>query len=82
MTQQPNYTVGDDTRLYLDALHTFQGFKRALKFALSEQYGEKEGEDMFRSHAAEFGAVEGVVMDYLKRNITANMGTDIHTITI
>ena len=44
MKVNPTYTVGDDTRLYLDALNIFQEFKNALLYAVSTDYTEKMAE--------------------------------------
>lgn len=82
MKVNPNYTVGDDTRLYLDALNVFQEFKNTLIYALSTDYTEQMADDLIARHAELFNTVEGVIWDYMKTHVTERMGTDAQDVEI
>ena len=76
------YTVGEYSRQFLNALDTFQQFKEEFFEALQHQYGEDTGERFFHEHAEQYDAVERTVMDYLRFNFLLEMGTARETITI
>ena len=61
------YTIGDNTRRFLDALDTFQEFKNDLLDALTATYGEERGEQLEQ--------VDRIVMDYLRPLFVMGMGT-------
>lgn len=76
------YTVGENSRQFLNALDTFQRFENDLLDALQNQYGEDQGEQFYLSHLQKFEDVERIVMDYLRIQFTEGMGTDAEQVTI
>lgn len=76
------YTVGDQSRQFLNALDTFQQFENDFLDALKFQYGEEQGEKLYLSHVAQFDDVERTVMDYLRIQFTIQMGTDADKVTL
>ena len=76
------YTIGEQSRLFLDALDTFQRFENALLDALTATYGEERGNRFFNDSHEQREAVERVVMDYLRVSFTMQMGTDAEQVTI
>ena len=79
-TQQ--YTIGEDTRHYLDALNAFAKFKTAFSDALNSVYGEEQGEKFYFSHTEQFDEIERTVLDYMRVGLTGEMGTGKQVITI
>ena len=69
------YTVGDNSRRFLDALDTFQVFKNDLLHALTATYGEERGEQFYNAHGEQLEQVERIVMDYLRPLFAMGMGT-------
>ena len=82
METKTNYTVGEYSRRYLDALNSFQGFKSTFYDALVAAYGEKTGDEMYHEHDTVLDAVERVVLDYMRYQFTLEMGTGKTEITI
>lgn len=83
MNTTKQYEIGAESRLFLDALDAFQTFKNQLLFALTETYGEKQGDELWQDHQDRFDAVERDVMDYLRIQFTQQMGapsTDVVTL--
>lgn len=76
------YTVGENSRQFLNALDTFQQFENDLLDALQNQYGEEQGEQLYLSHLQQFEDVERIVMDYLRIQFTVLMGTDAEQVTL
>lgn len=76
------YKIGEATERYLNALDAFARFKTVFFDALTEEYGEKAGEEMFSKHAEQFDAVEFAVLDYMRVQFGMEMGTDATEITI
>lgn len=76
------YTVGEQSRQFLNALDTFQQFENDFLDALQAQYGEEQGEKLYLQHLQQFEDVERVVMDYLRIQFTQQMGTDAATVEI
>lgn len=76
------YTVGENSRQFLNALDTFQQFENDLLDALQNQYGEEQGEQLYLSHLQQFEDVERIVMDYLRIQFTLLMGTDAEQVTL
>lgn len=76
------YTVGEYSRQFLNALDTFQEFKNDFLTALQTLYGEEQGEKFYLSHGEQLENVERTVMDYLRYNFVLEMGTEKETITI
>ena len=70
------YTISDESRLFLNALDTFQRFENDLLTALQNLYGEEQGEKFYFSHVEQFEGVERIVMDYLRVQFTMQMGGD------
>ena len=82
MRTKKQYTVGEQSRRYLVALDTFNLFKNDLFDALTETYGEEQGNEFYNRHVDEFEAVERIVMDYLRVSFAEQMGTDAEHVTI
>lgn len=76
------YTVGEQSRQFLNALDTFQKFENDFLDALQAQYGEEQGEKLYLGHLQQFEDVERVVMDYLRIQFTQGMGGDASTVEI
>jgi hypothetical protein len=76
------YTVGEQSRKFLNALDTFAHFENDLMDALQSQYGEEQGEKMYLQHLPQFEDVERTVMEYLRIQFTQGMGGDAATIEI
>lgn len=76
------YTVGEYSRQFLNALDTFQEFKNDFLTALQTLYGEEQGDKIYNEHAQLYDDVERTVMDYLRYNFVLEMGTAKDTITI
>lgn len=76
------YIIGEYSRRFLSALDKFQEFKEEFFEALQHQYGEEPGERLFQEHVDKYDALERVLMDYFRYNLTMEMGTDKETITI
>lgn len=76
------YTVGEISRQFLNALDTFQQFENDFLDALQTQYGDEQGEKLYLSHLQQFEDVERTVMDYLRIQFTVLMGTDAEQVTI
>lgn len=68
------YTIGDESRPFLDALFAFQAFKDTFFNALQHQYGEDDGADIFHRHNDLLTDVERAVMDYLRIQFSMQMG--------
>ena len=79
-TQQ--YTIGADTRHYLDALNAFAQFKTVFSDALTAVYGEEQGEKFLLSHTEQFDEMERMILDYMRVGLTSEMGTGKKVITI
>lgn len=82
METKKNYTVGEDSRRFLDALNAFQVFKCAFLDALVNVYGEQQGDEMYQSHNELLENVEREIMDYLRVLFTQSMVGDAVEITI
>lgn len=82
MTTKPLYCIGEQTRRYLDALNVFTEFENALMYALTETYGEEQGEQMILSHTEQFAEIERIVWDYMKIGITQQMGGGLAQVEI
>lgn len=80
--KKKQYTVGENSRQFLNALDTFQQFENDLLDALQAQYGEEQGEQLYLSHLQQFEDVERIVMDYLRIQFTQQMGTDTEQVTL
>ena len=76
------YTIGEESRQFLNALDTFQEFENDFLDALKHQYGEEQGDKLYNSHLELFEDVERVVMDYLRIQFTMLMGTDAEQVTL
>lgn len=79
-TQQ--YTIGENTRHYLDALNAFAKFTTAFSDALTAVYGEEQGNKFLLSHTEQFEEMERTVLDYMRIGLTSEMGTGKKVITI
>ena len=82
MKTNPTYFVGEESRRYLDALNVFQEFKNALLYALTENYGEQSGTDMYLSHNKEYEGIENIIWDYMRVPFTMKMGADLEQVEI
>lgn len=82
MKTNPVYIVGEDSRRYLDALNVFQEFKNAFMYALTEMYGEEQGEQMYLSHNEQYEAIENTIWDYMRVPFTMKMGADLSQVEI
>lgn len=82
MKTNPTYFVSDETRRFLDALNVFQEFENAFLYALTEVYGEQQGEQMYLAHVEQYEAMEDTVWDYMRATITQQMGADKNEVTI
>lgn len=82
MKTTKTYEIGDDSRLFLKALDTFQQFKDDFLAALTNQYGEEQGTKMFLSHSEQHDDVERGVMDYLRVQFSMQMGTDAERVVL
>ena len=76
------YTVGEESRQFLNALDTFQEFENDFLDALKHQYGEEQGEKLYLQHLPQFEDVERTVMDYIRIQFTQGMGGDAATVEI
>lgn len=76
------YTIGEDSRQFLDALDAFAAFQCRFLNALTHAYGDKQGNDMFQEHREMFDGVERAVMDYLRIQFTQCMGIEAEAVTI
>ena len=76
------YTIGEQSRRFLDALDAFQRFENVLLDALTATYGEDRGNSFFDESHEQREAVERVVMDYLRVSFSERMGTDAEQVTI
>lgn len=82
MKTKPLYSISEQTRRYLDALNVFTEFTNALYDALTETYGEEQGEQYLLSHTEQFEAIERIVWDYMKIGITQQMGGGLAQVEI
>ena len=73
--QPKQYTVGEESRLFLDALDAFAVFENKLIEAWTAAYDEDTAARFYNEHAEQFDNVERVVMDYLRVLFTSEMGT-------
>ena len=76
------YTIGEQSQKFLNALDTFQRFENDFLNALQFQYGEEQGEQYYLQHVQQFEDVERTVMDYLRIQFTIQMGTDAETVAL
>ena len=76
------YTLGEYSRAFLDALDAFSQFRNAFLAALTKTYGEKQAEQLYDTHDEQFVEVERSIMMYLRVLFTEEMGTDAQEITI
>lgn len=76
------YTIGEDSRHFLDALDAFAAFENKFIDALTHVYGDQQADGMFEEHRETFEAVELVIMDYLRIQFTQGMGGGSDAITI
>lgn len=81
-TQSKRYTVGEESRRFLNALDTLQRFESDFFDALCKQYGDEAGERFYHTHDEQLEAVERIVMEYLRIQFTQGMGTDTVEVTI
>ena len=76
------YTVGESSRRFLDALDAFQVFETKFYDALTDEYGEKQGDELYQQDREKFDAAERVIMEYLRILFTQSMGTGADHIEI
>lgn len=76
------YTIGEQSRRFLDALDVFQRFENVLLDALTATYGEDRGTEFFDESHEQRVAVEQVVMDYLRVSFSMQMGTDAERVEL
>ena len=69
------YTIGEYSQKFLDALDTLQLAERKFFEALTATYGEETADRYYQEHVDQFEAVERVIMEYLRILFTASMGT-------
>jgi len=79
---EKQYTIGEQSRKFLNALDTFQRFENDFLDALQAQYGEEQGEQFYLKHVEQFEDVERTVMEYLRIQFTILMGTDAETVAL
>lgn len=82
MKTNPNYTVGEHTRLYLDALNVFQEFKNFFLYALNDMYGEEKGTQFFNAHREQYEQMENTIWNYMRVPITEEMGIESEHVEI
>jgi len=82
MRTKKQFNVGEQSRRFLVALDTYNLFKNDLYDALTETYGEEQGNKFFNEHGEQLETVERIVMDYLRVSFTMQMGTDAETVEI
>lgn len=76
------YTIGEDTRRFLDLLDTYTAFKEQYLLTLIMEYGEKSGEEMFCNLYDTFEPVEDAIFKDLRNLMVCEMGTGKTEITI
>ena len=82
MDKKRQYTVGENSRRFLNALDTFQEFENDFLDALQHQYGEEQGEKMYLEHLQQFEDVERVIMEYLRIQFTTTLGGDTEQVML
>ena len=74
MNTKVTYNVGAKSRRYLDALNVFQEFKNTFLCALTENYGEEQGAEMYHTHTEQYEQIENIIWDYMRVSFTMEMG--------
>lgn len=82
MKTNPTYYVGEESRRYLDALNVFQEFKNAFLYALTENYGEEQGAEMYHTHTEQYEQIENIIWDYMRVPFTMQMGLETEQVEI
>ena len=77
-----NYTIGEGTRRFLDALSLYKEFCGAFMDALTEEYGEKQGINFYHEHNEQLESIERIIMEYLHIRFSWEIGTDKAEITL
>ena len=76
------FVIGENSQQLLKALTAFREFQNAYMDALTAIYGEKEGAQDYQAIFDHVEAIERDIMEYLRVQITWNMGTGAEVITI
>lgn len=76
------YTIGEYSQKFLDALDALQVAKSKFFEALTATYGEERADECFQEHIAQFEGTEQAIMEYLRILFTASMGTEKPALTL
>ena len=68
------FTVSRETAYFLTALKSFEQAKSDYFTALTEYYGEEQGESMYNDHLPDLDRAQQRITDGLLRSIGDNMG--------
>lgn len=79
-----NYTIGEESRRFLDAFGSFQDFRNLYFDALCYLYGDDHGAFLYNEDGDKLDAVERSIMDYIRVCFAENMASnqDRQTVTI
>lgn len=77
-----HYTVGDDTRLFLDVLDKYAEFKELFYKTLIDAYGEGWAEERYSGLYDKFEVVEDEIFKEIRNLMTSQMGMGKTEITI
>lgn len=80
--KERNFTVGEISARFLNALSDFQEVKDELLFALCAMYGDDDGEKFYNSHAETLDAVERIIMEYLRVQFSYGMACNLTNIEL
>ena len=80
--KKKQFVIGEDTERYLNALDKFHGFKNEFLDALTEYFGEEQGDRIFQSYSEQFDAVENLVLHEMYGSMSMELGTDKEIVTI
>ena len=81
--EKKKYVIGETSKRFLIALEKFQDFETSLLDALEGMYGEEEGTKYFLELNPKLEELQrSAIMEYLRLNFVAEMGTGRDTITL
>lgn len=80
--KEKQFVIGEDSARYLNALDKFHGFMNAFLDALTEYYGEEQGDEIFHRFDDKFDAVENLVLKELHGTMVMELGTDREIVTL
>lgn len=80
---EKQFTIGEESRRFLEALDALKAFESCFMDALTAQYGEKTGLKFWQErHADKCIEIEQAIMEYLRIQFTWEMGMNKAQISI